>query len=242
MMIGKSLLPITIVDGSWFNRLVMELDQKIKLPTRRTLTGCILPALKEERIKKATNAIAQSAAVALTFDLWMSHRSKDLFSIIYHTLSNSFVPTTYQLGLLTMDNTDGESIAKVLEKVITSYGLSHIVISYVFDGGANLKKYQSALCGLITCSIDGTSEPLHGKCWAQILSTTMSYAIGPDGKCDEGITFIDLKILRRKLQGKITYTKKSGKGSRCLDESCKKVNLYVKRLYSPVNTRFGSYL
>ncbi len=81
-----------------------------------------------------------------------------------------------------------------------------------------------------------------GRCWAHILNTALSKAIGPTANHDSGLVTFKFKEVKKKLQSCITWTKKSGKGARTWEKAYVTAGLVPKRLYTPVKTRFGSIL
>ena len=67
------------------------------------------------RLFEIEEVIAKTHCVALTFEFWMSYVSKDLFSVVYHTLTDYFEEAMFSIGLISMDNTSGELIATELD-------------------------------------------------------------------------------------------------------------------------------
>eukprot|EP00918_Siedleckia_nematoides_P100277 GHVU01219208.1.p1 GENE.GHVU01219208.1~~GHVU01219208.1.p1 ORF type:complete len:269 (+),score=26.80 GHVU01219208.1:96-809(+) len=87
----KDLLPLSFVSSPWLTRTLLELDPHATVPSREAITRTLLPALAAEvAAKYATPALKGSLTVAITFDLWMSCVTKDVFSIIAHTLDDNF--------------------------------------------------------------------------------------------------------------------------------------------------------
>lgn len=78
------------------------------------------------------------------------------------------------------------------------------------------------------------------NCSAHILSSCCRRVL--DSRPFQGLSLVNIADIRKKLQSAITWTKKSGKGSRFWNEICVKAKLPPVKLYSPVKTRFGFVL
>lgn len=117
LYVGKALVPMFVVDSPWFNRLIMCLDAKIVMTSRRRLVEKILPSLVEEGKGIMRESIKKSRVVSITFDLWITFGSKDVFSVMCHTLSDTFVRESFSVGMISMDGTDGTAISEDLQLV-----------------------------------------------------------------------------------------------------------------------------
>ncbi len=100
-----------IVEVPWFAKMVLHYDPKLTLPSRKKVTKAILPNLAKSSLDIVTDSIQTAPAVSISLDLWMSTGAQDIFSIISHSISQSFEKECYHLGLLKMDGFEGENLA-----------------------------------------------------------------------------------------------------------------------------------
>ena len=242
LLVGKGLVPMYIVEVPWFAKMVLHCDPKLTLPSRKKVTKSILSNLAKSSPDIVTNSIRTAPAVSISFDLWMSNGAQDIFSIMSHSISQSFEKKCHHLGLLKMDGSDGENLAVTLKRNLDNHGVTNKVLAYVFDGGRNLARCRDILKSTVTCGDLSVAFPYAGSCWAHILNTAISKAIGPTANHDAGLVTFKFKDVKKKLQSCITWTKKSGKGARTWEKSCVTAGLVPKKLYSPVKSRFGSIL
>ncbi|KAK3245023.1 hypothetical protein CYMTET_45389 [Cymbomonas tetramitiformis] len=92
--------------------------------------------------------------VALSFDLWMSHKTDEIFSVTATWTTRDWVHGHCSLGLVKMNNgTSGVEIAKCLASLLSKHKLSDKVVAYVKDDGKNLHTCAIALDGIVSCKV-----------------------------------------------------------------------------------------
>ncbi len=96
-----------------------------------------------------------------------------MFSIMSLSISQSFQKECHHLGLMKMDEPDGENLAVTLEKDLDKHGVTTKVLASVFDGGSNLARCRDILKSTVTCGFHSVAFPYAGRCWAHILSTAI---------------------------------------------------------------------
>ncbi len=98
--------PFSLVDNEHFITLVKELDPRINLSCRTTLTNVLLPKLYEEAKTKLREELASVNHVALTTDGWTSNTGDSYITVTVHyinshlkmitrVLNTSFVPQAH---------------------------------------------------------------------------------------------------------------------------------------------------
>lgn len=224
ILITKDLQPLSLVDSASLRQMVLRLNCSVDIPNRRQVREKHLPELRkwvdetfvQPNLKKAF-------VVAITFDLWMSRKTEDLFAIVVHYGD----PETWSIhhnniGLVKVEKTDGESLSDDLSAVLQKYGLPAKVIASVKDQGANLKTCIDALdsihSGICVEVFPSLLYRFEGTCNAHLISTGLARVFakanqgGHKDPIDKGLSCIDFFGLKKKLQSCTTYTKKSSKG------------------------------
>ncbi len=76
---------------------------------------------------------------------------------------------------------------------LDKHGVTNKVLAYVFDRGRNLARCRDILKSTLTCGDLSVAFPYAGSCWAHILNTAISKAIGPTANHDAGLVTFKLK-------------------------------------------------
>jgi hypothetical protein len=106
LFIVRGMHPLSLVDNEHFITLVKELDPRINLSCRTTLTNVLLPKLYEEAKTKLREELASVNHVALTTDGWTSNTGDSYITVTVHyinshlkmitrVLNTSFVPQAH---------------------------------------------------------------------------------------------------------------------------------------------------
>lgn len=165
LYICKSLSPLSTVQCPWFDRLMLGRDAKLQIPNRSRLCRTLLPkAVEFTRKTYVTATLDRSPIIALTFDLWMSYGNMDIFSVLAHTLDETFERKVLHLALLKIDNTSADKLSESLQTILDENNCADKVVASVFDGGLNLKKAHETLVQLTLCDFVGTTIPYGGSC------------------------------------------------------------------------------
>ncbi|KAK3253614.1 hypothetical protein CYMTET_9274 [Cymbomonas tetramitiformis] len=239
LCVGKALMPVSIVESPWLRRLVYNQDPRVVFPDRGTFRTQHLHQFSEKVFLEETLPRLQAAeTVSLTFDLWMSHKTEEIFSVVATFLTKDWVPGHCSLGLVKMGSTVGVDVAEQFKPIIAKHNLTKKVVAYVKDDGGNLHTCAEALSGSVSCEVLGLSKPKEGDCMAHAVSKSCGKATlkAVESRCPG----IDLDKCNKQLQTCVTYTKKSGPGAGYLVDAQKQNNLPVQRLFTKVKTRFTS--
>jgi hypothetical protein len=82
LQVGKGLQPLAIVENLWFRRTIWNLEPKITFPNRATFTNKHLKNFSDMVTRdKVKPRLELAQSVTLTFDLWMSRKAEDVFSL-----------------------------------------------------------------------------------------------------------------------------------------------------------------
>ncbi|KAK3280788.1 hypothetical protein CYMTET_11389 [Cymbomonas tetramitiformis] len=245
LLVGKSLKPLSIVDDLWFRRTILNQEPRVHFPDRTTFRYSLLPAFVARVNETYVFPHLNSAlAVSLTFDLWMSRKGEDVFSLVAHWTDENWEYRHCNLGLVRVESTAGIDLSVVFKGILDRYNLTDRTFAYVKDDGSNLHTLARALDGIVTCKSLGITKPLQGDCLAHALSgscgkaTTVEVEKRVPGGHDGTIGMIGKA--HAEFQKCVTYTKKSAVGTRLLTQAQKHEKVPVSKLYTEVKTRFTS--
>ncbi|KAK3254495.1 hypothetical protein CYMTET_36290, partial [Cymbomonas tetramitiformis] len=91
LCVGKGLMPISIVESPWLRRLVYNQDPRVVFPNRGAFRTEHLHKFSENIFLEHTLPRLKTVeTVSLTFDLWMSHKTEEIFSVV------TLLPSGYQ--------------------------------------------------------------------------------------------------------------------------------------------------
>lgn len=170
LLVTQGLYPFNVVENPAFRQLVHNLDPLIKPMSRKDLVSNQIPLLSkkitEEYVQPCVDA---SLGGSLQFDLWMSKANKDIFSVIYTTLDQTWNVKHINLGLIEAVKTDGKSLAESLESIITESQISGKVLCLVKDQGSNLLKATRVMKDKLRNDVLGISL-LSSDCIAHALN------------------------------------------------------------------------
>ena len=138
--IVRSMHPLSLVDTEQFITLVKELDPKINLSCRTTLTNVLLPKLYEEAKTKLREKLASVNHVALMTDGWTSNTGDSYITVTVHyinshlkmitrVLNTSFVPQAHT----------SENICAFLKEVANEWNIDEKIVAIVTDNASNMK-------------------------------------------------------------------------------------------------------
>ena len=124
LFIVRGMLPLSLVDNEHLITLVKELDPRINLSCRTTLTNVLLPKLYEEAKTKLREKLASVNHVALMTDGWTSNTGDSYITVTVHyinshlkmitrVLNTSFVPQAHT----------SENICAFLKEVANEFGI-----------------------------------------------------------------------------------------------------------------------
>jgi hypothetical protein len=256
--------PLSSVQQRFYKEEIKLLDPRLTIPSKHRITEVILPNLHNEVLKEHVLPVLEGAKyVSVSFDLWNNQSNNDVFSLVVHCIdaksdfrshfltvlvfnflmkSNS-VFRSHFLALSGVSSTTGEVLAQVVLAKLVEFGLANSVSAYVTDKGANVVKAAKLLQEKTQCGSTGLT-PTIAKCWAHILNLVLSKMLFPKVQTFYD-TLLNLKTFSWKgVKGKlleiIRWTRKSGKGTLAWKTSCETAGMPYRKLYRPVQTRFGN--
>ena len=237
--VALSFRPLSTVDDVNFKNLILHLNPRVTIPSRRTLTDTLIP----ETIKKIDFQITEKSldrveSVTISFDLWMSQGNEDTFDVYAHYLDDNLQPQHVHLALISCNDTVGSALSKPLKQCLDRFKITPKVIAHVSDGGSNMRTCVQALNESVGQHALTGQKALRGNCISHLFSGKIKDALSKEICLD--FNFVSVDKTRGKLQKCLTWTKKSGKGRREWLQACESASLKGKVIPTPVNTRWAS--
>jgi hypothetical protein len=141
LFIAEDMRPISIVEGKGFKKMMLKMDPRYQLPSRRTISKKIIPSLTEEEKSRVCNNLKNAEAVALTTDAWSSITCTSFMAVTSHFLDNHGTLCSKMLDCSRFhQHHTAENIKTRLLEVIAWFDLSMKVVCVVMDNAANVKK------------------------------------------------------------------------------------------------------
>ncbi|CAG9840757.1 unnamed protein product [Diabrotica balteata] len=150
-LIIKDFQPFSMVEDNGFKDFILTLNPAYKLPTRKTLSNVLLPAVFEEVRLKVSDALKEVVSITITTDCWTSSNTD---SVIGKCVG-------YEGGH------GSTNLADNLSKVISNSNISEeSILLGISDNAANIKK-----------AISSDLNWRHFGCYAHTLNLIMGDAL-----------------------------------------------------------------
>ncbi len=96
-MIVLDYLPIRIVEGRGFSKLMSIISPEFKIPSRNTVKSRIEKAYGDKKEKLKTE-LSQIDSVSLTTDTWTSNATKSFITVTEHHVDNNWSMQSVTIG------------------------------------------------------------------------------------------------------------------------------------------------
>lgn len=218
-LIIKDFQPFSLVEDKGFREFVTTLNSGYKLPTRKTLSNVLLPAVYEEIRLKVSDILKDVTSVTVTTDCWTSRNIDSVMAVTIHFIDSHFKIKSVLLECVEYEGGHGsENLSQNLRKVITDWNISeNNVLLGISDNAANIRK---------AISVD--LKWRHFGCYAH----TLNLIVGDS-----------LKLIQDtldKVSKIVTYFRKSANAKNKLDTVQQQQDKAPKKLIKDVPTRWNS--
>ncbi|KAJ8981584.1 hypothetical protein NQ317_002612 [Molorchus minor] len=133
--------PFTVVEDYGFKKFVGALNPSYQLPSRKTITNSILPALYDEAYNAMTRELSEVQSVTLTTDCWTSRNGENFLAVTVHFLNADFELQSRVLDCTSCNiQHTSKNLAEELRKIIQEWGIENKIIMFISDNAANIKK------------------------------------------------------------------------------------------------------
>ena len=94
--------------------------------------------------KSVIKRLAELKAVVISYNLWMSHKTEEIFSLMAHYFTGRERKNTC-IGMLSTTATDGVSLSLSVMQVVDNFVFEAKIVGIKIDGGGNLRFCREAL-------------------------------------------------------------------------------------------------
>ncbi|XP_046578557.1 E3 SUMO-protein ligase ZBED1-like [Haliotis rubra] len=173
MFIARSLMPLSIVENSYFRDLLHCMGPRFVIPSRKHLTSSLITKKCEEIILAMKQDFEKTESVCVTIDLWSSRQMRGYIGITGHYISYWHLESvTLGCKQFTGRHT-AENILQHYEETIATFNLSSKITNIVTDNASNMKK---------AFRVD---LPEHQSCFAHTLQLTVHDGFGEGGQINK---------------------------------------------------------
>lgn len=141
-LIVKAGLPISVVECEGFKAFCNDIDPKLVVPCRRTVTGSILPQILADKHSAVSAKLSDALDVALTVDIWTDRRQHAFIGMTAHMFSClSGKPSSLLVTFKSFKGSHtGESISQIVTEALAEYSIQDKVHYIVTDNASNMRK------------------------------------------------------------------------------------------------------
>lgn len=209
MMISQDCQPYSIVEDAGFREFVHSLQPKYVLPTRKTLSNVIIPALYEECRRSVQHCLDEIKYVSLSVDGWTSISNDAYIAVTAHYIDPMWSMKSILLDCKLVTHAEtSEFICTIINNIAEDWKISDKILTIVTDQAANMIKAVDLL------------EIRHLPCFCHNLNTTLKTAMNQkselsnddDRKCQD---------LIQKCKNVVSFVHRSAKATRLLQEAKK---------------------
>lgn len=139
-MIAQDIQPISIVEDKGFAKFCQILNSNYVLPSRRTLSKVLLPALFNDVQEKLSRKLEGVNWLSITTDLWTSINTSCYLAVTIHFWDEeSSIPQSFILDCLRIGGRHtAQRLGEELRQILIEHGVMSKVVVGVTDNGANI--------------------------------------------------------------------------------------------------------
>ena len=138
-MVVSDYLPLSIVEGDGFRRLMGIVAPDYEVPCRNTIRSRIMHRYETERETLSTDLDAVSS-VAITTDTWTSNSTESYITVTEHHITDAWEMKTNVLMTRAMpERHTGENIANRLKDCVEEFSVEGKVETCVHDNARNME-------------------------------------------------------------------------------------------------------
>lgn len=141
-LLTKDFQPFSVVEDSGFRDFILALNPGYKLPTRKTLSNVLLPAVFEEIHLKLLDVLKEVISMTITTDCWTSRNTDSVMAVTGHFIDNNFEVKSVLLECVKYEGGHGSTnLADNLRQVISNWNIpEESILLGISDNAANIKK------------------------------------------------------------------------------------------------------
>lgn len=246
---AKSYAPLSLVEDPNFLDHWLRFVPQLNPPTRREFRTVLIPALYTKTLQKYVVPEFEAADVyALTYDLWMTYGTVNVFAVNAHSLrneSNQWRRKIVLLGLVRVGSPDGSTagleVSKTLASLITRLSAAGLSLEGRYigcntDGGSNLDILRKDAAGLTCKLFPSLTVRFAELCGMHILGGALKAGLLKENLDSEAHS-IYFDSLHKRVVAALAWPRKAEKPRRIWDTRCLAHGLVPKLPPSAVPTR-----
>ena len=135
---------LSLVYHDCFRNLTQDLDPRIHPVGRSKLLRSLIPTEKQLMEKSVIERLAKSKAVVISYNLLMSRKTEEIFSLTAHYFKVPYINNTL-FGMSSDTATGGVYLYFSIMEVVENFGLEVKIVGITSDGGGDLRFCREAL-------------------------------------------------------------------------------------------------
>ncbi|CAG7826673.1 unnamed protein product, partial [Allacma fusca] len=160
--IARDKLPLNIVNGEGFKKLIRTLDARIDIPSRSTVERRLRKDFETKVIpglKKLLNTVDKGI---ISWDGWKSRRKDSILGFKFHFIDSNWKLRKKTIAIKTLnEGQTGDDIKKCYDAVIEDLGLRGKIENIITDSGANMIKAFRTPQPVVNTEINTTTAEDH---------------------------------------------------------------------------------
>jgi len=219
VMISKEFHPFSLVENVEFKKFIHLLNPGYQLPSRKTVSKCILPQLYEKAKEKVRNNLLNAKYISFTTDGWTSLNNDSFIAVTVHFIDlEECILKTFLLGCFNVvESHTAVNLSLFLNNCFKEWNITEKVKVAVSDNAAN-----------ITSAIGMNQNWRHIPCLAHTLNLIAQSGLG------------EIKHVHKKVKTIVEYFKRSTKANLKLKNAQKQMGYPELKLIQDVCTRWNS--
>ena len=141
---AHAFTPLLLVDHDCFRKLTQDLDPLLRPVGQSKLSRSLIPTKNKLVEKSVIESLEEVKAVVISYDLWMSRKTEEIFSLTAYYCIGQERKNTH-IGMPSTTATDGVSLYLSVMEVVENFGLEANIVGITSDGGGNIRVCREAL-------------------------------------------------------------------------------------------------
>ena len=135
---------LSLVDHDCFCNLTKDLEPRLRPLGQSKLPRSLIPTKKKFVEKSVIERLAEVKALVISYDLWMSRQTKEIFSLAAHYCTGRERKNT-NIGMPSATAADGVSLYLSVIEMVEYFGLEANILGITSGGGGNIQFCREAL-------------------------------------------------------------------------------------------------
>ena len=129
---------LLMVDHDCFRILTQDLDPQLHPIEHSKISRSLIPTENQSAERSVIERLAKVKAILISYDLWMSRNTEEIFSLTSHYCTIPERKNTH-IGMPSTTTTDGVSLYLYVMEVVDEFSLESNIVGITNDGGINLR-------------------------------------------------------------------------------------------------------